>query len=162
MILVLGFLVIFFSFLNPFSQLSSSFLSFLIETMNKIVISYSKIPYNSYSGIVWDIYDYFIYFFIVLSLCLEAKYKKTKWIWITIFISYLWLLKIFMNDLITINQNFNVEYNIKPFIARGYIRGNKCLLRHNIPEYKMNSIMKHKIMPSLINYKVDDISFEVI
>ena len=57
---------------------------------------------------------------------------------------------------------FNVEYNIKPFIARGYIRGNKCLLRHNIPEYKMNSIMKHKIMPSLINYKVDDISFEVI
>ena len=162
MILVLGFLVIFFSFLNPFSQLLSSFLSFLIETMNKIVISYSKIPYNSYSGIVWDIYDYFIYFFIVLSLCLEAKYKKTKWIWITIFISYLWLLKIFMNDLITVNQNFNVEYNIKPFIARGYIRGNKCLLRHNIPEYKMNSIMKHKIMPSLINYKVDDISFEVI
>lgn len=162
MILVLGFLVIFFSFLNPFSQLLSSFLSFLIETMNKIVISYSKIPYNSYSGIVWDIYDIILYFLILMFLYLAAEYKKTKWIWITIFISYLWLLKIFMNDLTTVNQNFNVEYNIKPFIARGYIRGNKCLLKHNIPEYKMNSIMKHKIMPSLINYKVDDINFEVI
>ena len=161
MILVLGFLVIFFSFLNPFSQLLSSFLSFLIEIMNKIVISYSKIPYNSYSGIVWDRYDIILYFLILMFLYLAAEYKKTKWIWITIFISYLWLLKIFMNDLTTVNQNFNVEYNIKPFIARGYIRGNKCLLRHNIPEYKINSIMKHKIMPSLINYKIEDIVFDV-
>ena len=162
MILALGFLVIFFSFFNSLSQILSSVLFFVVENMNEIVVFFSKIPYTSYTNIAWDLYDIFLFYSIVCFFYLAIKYKKSIFIYVMIAIGYLWVLKIFNDDLTFINQDFCIEYDVKPFTAKAYIRGNKCLLQHNIPEYKMNSIMKHKIMPSLINYKVDDISFEVI
>ena len=161
MILALGFLVIFFSFLNSFSQLLSSFLSFVVENMNGIVVLFFKIPYASYTNIVWDLYDIFLFYSIVCFFYLAIKYKKSIFIYVMIAIGYLWMLKIFNDDLTLINQNFCIEYDVKPFTVKAYIRGNKCLLQHNIPEHMIDSIMKYKIRPSLINYKIDDINFDV-
>lgn len=159
MILALGFLVIFFSFFNSLSQILSSVLFFIVENMNEIVVLFFKIPYTSYTNIVWDLYDIFLFYSIVCFFYLAIKYKKSIFIYVMIAIGYLWMLKIFNDDLTFINQDFCIEYDVKPFTAKAYIRGNKCLLQHNIPEYKINSIMEHKIRPSLINYKIDDISF---
>ena len=161
MILALGFLVIFFSFFNSLSQILSSVLSFVVEKMNEIVVLFFKIPYASYTNIVWDLYDIFLFYSIVCFFYLAIKYKKSIFIYVIIAIGYLWVLKIFNDDLTFINQDFCIEYDVKPFTAKAYIRGNKCLLQHNIPEYKINLIMEHKIRPSLINYKIDDINFDV-
>ena len=161
MILALGFLVIFFSFFNSLSQILSSVLSFVVENMNEIVVLFFKIPYASYTNIVWDLYDIFLFYSIVCFFYLAIKYKKSIFIYVMIAIGYLWMLKIFNDDLTLINQNFCIEYDVKPFTAKAYIRGNKCLLQHNIPEHMIDSIMKYKIRPSLINYKIDDINFDV-
>lgn len=160
MILILGFLVIFFSFFNSLSQILSSVLSFVVENMNKIVILFSKIPYISYTNIVWDLYDIFLFYSIVCLFYLAIKYKKSIFVYVMITIGYLWVFKMFNDDLTLINQDFCIEYDVKPFTAKAHIRGNKCLLQHNIPEYKINSIMRYKIRPSLINYKIDDINFD--
>ena len=161
MILALGFLVIFFSFFNSLSQILSSVLSFVVEKMNEIVVLFFKIPYASYTNIVWDLYDIFLFYSIVCFFYLAIKYKKSIFIYVMIAIGYLWMLKIFNDDLTLINQDFCIEYDVKPFTAKAYIRGNKCLLQHNIPEHMIDSIMKYKIRPSLINYKIDDINFDV-
>lgn len=161
MILALGFLVIFSSFFNSLSQILSSVLSFVVENMNKIVVLFFKIPYVSYTNIAWDLYDIFLFYSIVCFFYLAIKYKKSIFIYVMIAIGYLWVLKIFNDDLTFINQDFCIEYDVKPFTAKAYIRGNKCLLQHNIPEYKINPIMEHNIRPSLINYKIDDIFFDV-
>ena len=161
MILALGFLVIFFSFFNSLSQILSSVLSFVVENMNGIVVLFFKIPYVSYTNIVWDLYDIFLFYSIVCFFYLAIKYKKSIFIYVMIAIGYLWVLKIFNDDLTLINQNFCIEYDVKPFTVKAYIRGNKCLLQHNIPEHMIDSIMKYKIRPSLINYKIDDINFDV-
>ena len=161
MILALGFLVIFFSFFNSLSQILSSVLSFVVENMNEIVVLFSKIPYASYTNIAWDLYDIFLFYSIVCFFYLAIKYKKSIFIYVIIVIGYLWMLKIFNDDLTFINQDFCIEYDVKPFTAKAYIRGNKCLLQHNIPEYMIDSIMKYKIRPSLINYKIEDIVFDV-
>lgn len=161
MILALGFLVIFSSFFNSLSQILSSVLSFVVENMNKIVVLFFKIPYVSYTNIAWDLYDIFLFYSIVCFFYLAIKYKKSIFIYVMIAIGYLWVLKIFNDDLTFINQDFCIEYDVKPFTAKAYIRGNKCLLQHNIPEYKINPIMEHNIRPSLINYKIDDIIFDV-
>ena len=161
MILALGFLVIFFSFFNSLSQILSSVLSFVVENMNEIVVLFSKIPYASYTNIAWDLYDIFLFYSIVCFFYLAIKYKKSIFIYVIIAIGYLWMLKIFNDDLTFINQDFCIEYDVKPFTAKAYIRGNKCLLQHNIPEHMIDSIMKYKIRPSLINYKIDDIVFDV-
>ena len=162
MILALGFLVIFFSFFNSLSQILSSVLSFVVENMNEIVVLFSKIPYASYTNIAWDLYDMFLFYSIVCFFYLAIKYKKSIFIYVIIAIGYLWMLKIFNDDLTFINQDFCIEYDVKPFTVKAYIRGNKCLLQHNISEHMIDSIMKYKIMPSLINYKIEDIVFEVI
>ena len=161
MILALGFLVIFFSFFNSLSQILSSVLSFVVENMNEIVVLFFKIPYASYTNIVWDLYDIFLFYSIVCFFYLAIKYKKSIFIYVMIAIGYLWMLKIFNDDLTLINQDFCIEYDVKPFTAKAYICGNKCLLQHNIPEHMIDSIMKYKIRPSLINYKIDDIVFDV-
>jgi competence protein ComEC len=161
MILALGFLVIFSSFFNSLSQILSSVLSFVVENMNKIVVLFFKIPYVSYTNIAWDLYDIFLFYSIVCFFYLAIKYKKSIFIYVMIAIGYLWVLKIFNDDLTFINQDFCIEYDVKPFTAKAYIRGNKCLLQHNIPEYKINPIMEYNIRPSLINYKIDDIIFDV-
>ena len=161
MILALGFLVIFFSFFNSLSQILSSVLSFVVENMNEIVVLFFKIPYASYTNIAWDLYDIFLFYSIVCFFYLAIKYKKSIFIYVIIAIGYLWMLKIFNDDLTFINQDFCIEYDVKPFTAKAYIRGNKCLLQHNIPEHMIDSIMKYKIRPSLINYKIDDIVFDV-
>ena len=161
MILALGFLVIFFSFFNSLSQILSSVLSFVVENMNEIVVLFSKIPYASYTNIAWDLYDIFLFYSIVCFFYLAIKYKKSIFIYVIIVIGYLWMLKIFNDDLTFINQDFCIEYDVKPFTVKAYIRGNKCLLQHNISEHMIDSIMKYKIRPSLINYKIDDIVFDV-
>ena len=161
MILALGFLVIFFSFFNSLSQILSSVLSFVVEKMNEIVVLFSKIPYASYTNIAWDLYDIFLFYSIVCFFYLAIKYKKSIFIYVIIVIGYLWMLKIFNDDLTFINQDFCIEYDVKPFTVKAYIRGNKCLLQHNISEHMIDSIMKYKIRPSLINYKIDDIVFDV-
>ena len=161
MILALGFLVIFFSFFNSLSQILSSVLSFVVENMNEIVVLFSKIPYASYTNIAWDLYDIFLFYSIVCFFYLAIKYKKSIFIYVIIVIGYLWMLKIFNDDLTLINQDFCIEYDVKPFTVKAYIRGNKCLLQHNISEHMIDSIMKYKIRPSLINYKIDDIVFDV-
>lgn len=153
--------MIFSSFFNSLSQILSSVLSFVVENMNKIVVLFFKIPYVSYTNIAWDLYDIFLFYSIVCFFYLAIKYKKSIFIYVMIAIGYLWVLKIFNDDLTFINQDFCIEYDVKPFTAKAYIRGNKCLLQHNIPEYKINPIMEHNIRPSLINYKIDDIIFDV-
>jgi competence protein ComEC len=149
---VLGLLVIFFSPINFLYKIISYALNFVLVWVNKIMIFIAGLPKSSIQGIKIDLYD--VIFLYGIIFCFLLFLEKEKILKLLYMVCLLFMAKSFYNEYLTSRQKILIFYNVKPYWALSYIKGDEGIIFLDKKLESFPEIIKNQIIPSLNHYQV--------